>query len=111
MSDSIGILLIIITLAGAWQVFEKAGREGWEAIIPIYNIYVLTKITGQPWWLLVLSLTPVVNVFATGFLYLKLAQRFGKEWPYLLGLLLLPFVFFPLLGFGDARYSAPPPRT
>ena len=108
MSDYLGILLIILMLAGAWQIFIKAGREGWEAIVPIYNIYVLTQITAQPWWLVILSLTPVVNVFATGYLYLKLAERFGQPWPYMLGLLFLPFVFFPLLGFGNARYSPAP---
>ena len=109
MSDTIGILLIVAALAGAWHVFAKAGREGWEAIIPIYNIYVLTIITGQPWWLVVLCLTPVLNVFAMGFLYWKLAERFEQQWPFALGLLFLPFLFLPLLGFGSARYTAAPP--
>ncbi len=30
----IGLLLI----AGMWRVFSKAGKPGWAAIIPIYNI-------------------------------------------------------------------------
>jgi hypothetical protein len=41
------------------------------------------------------------------FLYLKLSKRFGQPWPFALGLLLLPFVFFPLLGFGDSAYRLP----
>ena len=35
------------------KIFTKAGRKWWEAIIPIYNVYVLLKIIGRPgWWLL-----------------------------------------------------------
>jgi hypothetical protein len=107
MLDSTGIFLIAVALAGAWNVFAKAGRPGWEAIVPLYNVYVLTVITAQPWWVFVLCLIPFVNLLAMGFLYLKLAERFGQTWPYAVGLLFLPFVFFPLLGFGQARYSAP----
>ena len=110
MLDSTAIFLIAVALTGAWNVFAKAGRQGWEAVVPIYNVYVLTLITGQPWWVFILCLIPFVNVFAMGFLYLKLAERFGQPWPYAMGLLFLPFVFFPLLGFGDARYS-PSPRS
>ena len=104
----IGFVLAVAALAGAWQVFVKAGREGWEAIVPVYNIYVLTVITGQRWWLLIFCLIPVVNLIAVGFLCWKLAERFGQIWPFAIGLLLMPFVFYPLLGFGDAKYTPPP---
>lgn len=105
--DYTAIILIAVALAGAWSVFAKAGRQGWEAVVPIYNVYVLTVITEQPVWIFILSLIPVANVFAMAFLYLKLAKCFGQPWPFALGLLLLPFVFFPLLGFGDAAYESP----
>ena len=104
----INVLLVVAALAGAWQVFVKAGREGWEAIVPLYNIYALTLITGQPWWLPVLCLIPLVNLFAIGFLCWKLAERFGQGWPFAIGLVLLPFVFYPVLGFGEAKYTPPP---
>lgn len=98
------VLLIIAALIGAWNVFEKAGRPGWEALIPIYNLYVLTVITGQPRWVVILCLVPLINVVAMGFLFWKLAARFALTWPFAIGLLLLPFVFFPVLGFGAYRY-------
>ena len=104
----ISFLMVVVALAGAWQVFVKAGREGWEAILPLYNIYVLTLITGQPWWLVVLCLIPIVNIGAIGFLCWKLAECFGQSWPFAVCLVLLPFVFYPLLGFGEARYTPPP---
>ena len=104
----ISLLLIIAALAGAWQVFVKSGREGWEAIVPLYNVYVLTLITGQPLWLVIVCLIPLVNIVVMGFLCWKLAERFGQSWPFAIGLVLLPFVFYPVLGFGEARYTPPP---
>ena len=46
------------------------------------------------------GLTPIM-------LYIDLAKSFGKDPMWVLGFILLPFVFFPLLGFGDARYLGP----
>ncbi len=103
----IWLLVLVAVLAGMWKVFEKAGRQGWEAIIPIYNLYVLTIIVGQPWWLVILSFIPVVGLFVMAYLSFRLAERFGQELPFTLGLIFLPFVFYPLLGFGDATYTAP----
>ena len=105
----IWLLVVVVMLAGMWKVFEKAGRQGWEAIVPIYNIYVLTIVVGQPWWLLILCLIPLVNVLVFIFLAFKLAERFGQGVPFTIGMVLLPFVFYPLLGFGDAQYT--PPET
>ena len=35
------LLFIILIIAGLWKVFEKAGKPGWAAIVPIYNVIVL----------------------------------------------------------------------
>lgn len=40
-----GILVSILALVVHWKLFEKAGEEGWKALIPIYNLYILFKIT------------------------------------------------------------------
>ena len=48
------ILLIIISM---WKIFTKAGKPGWAAIIPIYNIIVLLEIVGKPvWWIILIFL-------------------------------------------------------
>jgi hypothetical protein len=39
---------------------------------------------------------------------IDVAKSFGKDAAYGIGLALLPFIFYPLLGFGDARYLGPP---
>lgn len=42
----IGLAITVFAIVCNWKIFEKAGRKGWEAIIPIYNMYVMTQIAG-----------------------------------------------------------------
>ena len=45
--------VVILVIASFWKVFTKAGKPGWAAIIPIYNIIVLLEIVGKPiWWII-----------------------------------------------------------
>ncbi|MGF1495742.1 MAG: DUF5684 domain-containing protein [Elainellaceae cyanobacterium] len=95
--------VIVVVIIGAWKVFEKAGQPGWAILIPFYNAYVILKVAGRPGWWLILAFIPLVNLifFVVPF---DVAGKFGKGAGYGLGLLFLPFVFYPILGFGDARY-------
>jgi hypothetical protein len=103
----IGLLVAIILIASIWKIFTKAGQPGWAAIIPIYNIIVLLQITGKPLWWIILMLIPFINIVIALVLMLALAQRFGKGAGFGLGLFFLGIIFFPILGFGDARYQGP----
>lgn len=99
------LVVIVVWIAGMWKVFEKAGQPGWAAIIPIYNLYVLTQVVGRPWWWLIIALIPLVNIIALFVLNIDLAKAFGKGAGYGVGLALLPFIFYPMLGFGDPGYQ------
>ena len=102
------LALTILVIAGMWKIFVKAGEPGWAAIIPIYNLFILCKITAKPiWWLLLLVLCPFVNLIVAILITLALAKGFGKGTGFAIGMILLPFVFYPMLGFGDATYTAP----
>jgi hypothetical protein len=110
-----GVVFLIIMLAVAvaliaslWKVYAKAGQPGWAAIVPIYNCVVLLKIVGKPIWWLILLLIPFVNFVILIIVYLALAKSFGKGAGFGIGLVLLGFIFFPILGFGDAKYLGPP---
>jgi hypothetical protein len=94
----------IIVIAGIWKVFTKAGEPGWASIVPIYNAIVLLKIAGKPVWWIVLLLIPGVNIVIAFMVMIDLAHNFGKSTGFGVGLTLLGFIFFPILGFGDARY-------
>lgn len=104
MSNVITLLIYVAWFAGMWKVFEKAGKPGWAAIIPIYNIIVLLEIIKKPiWWLLLCFIIIGMILIA-----MELAECFGKSKGWGIGLLFfLPFIGYPLLGFGDAAYKAP----
>jgi hypothetical protein len=98
---------IVFFIAAMWKVFEKAGQPGWAAIIPIYNLYIMTKIGGKPGWWLVMFLIPVVNIIFLIWLYNMVSKSFGKDEGFTAGLILLSFIFWPVLGFGNAQYRGP----
>src|SRR5262249_49767145 len=92
------IALLVLLFGAMWRVFQKAGKPGWAAIIPIYNIIVLLEITGKPLWWIVLFFIPIVNLVAAVLVSLTLAKRFGKGVGFGIGIVLLPIVFLPILG-------------
>ncbi len=99
----IGVIILII--AGFWKTFAKAGQPGWAALIPIYNIIVLLQVAGRPIWWIILFLIPVVSLIVAIIVALDVAKNFGKSVGFAIGLILLPFIFYPILGFGSAQYN------
>ncbi|MCI5050966.1 MAG: DUF5684 domain-containing protein [Candidatus Pacebacteria bacterium] len=100
-------VIAIIIIASMWKVFTKAGRPGWEAIIPIYNLYIIQKLIKKPWWWILLMFIPWLGLIWTIWSTNLLAKSFGKTEGFTAGMILLPFVFYPILGFGNARYTEP----
>lgn len=148
--------IAILTLAGMWKTFEKAGESGWKALIPVYNLYIIIRISGHSGWWLIVFFLPVLVIltiiailsgtseqlsggletladdsafnsmgysisFAIQLLALSIqaiaitgsvitynfCRSFGKGLPFTIGLALLGFVFWPILGFGRAVYQGP----
>lgn len=87
-----------------WKVFEKAGKPGWAAIVPIYNLVILLEIVRKPIWWIILLLIPFVNLIVIIILYIELAKVFGQGGGFAVGLILLGIIFIPILAFGDAKY-------
>ena len=104
----ISLAIIVLTIMGLWKVFAKAGQPGWASLIPIYNGIVLLQIVGKPLWWIILMLIPFVSLVVCVLVSIALSERFGKSTGFGVGLFFLPFVFCPILGFGDAQYSASP---
>ena len=101
------LAVAVFVIAAMWKVFTKAGQPGWAAIVPIYNYVIMLKIVGRPLWWVVLMFVPLVNLVIGIMIHLELAKSFGKGTGFGVGLILLGFIFFPILGFGDARYVGP----
>ena len=100
------LVVMVVIVASLWKVFTKAGEPGWAAIVPIYNVIVMLKIAGKPLWWFILLLIPFVNFVVLILVMISLAEKFGKSTGFGLGLAFLGIIFFPMLGFGDARYRA-----
>lgn len=101
------IVVIVFFIYCMWRIFAKAGKPGWAAIIPIYNVLVEFEIVGRPWWWLWLMFVPGVNIAIGIIVLLDLAKVFGKSSGFGVGLILLPFIFIPVLALGDAKYQGP----
>ncbi len=101
------LAIVIVSIAAMWKVFEKAGQPGWAAIIPIYNLYIMTKIGGKPGWWVVLCLIPFINMIFLIWLDNMISKSFGKDEGFTVGLVLLGIIFWPILGFGAAKYLGP----
>jgi len=104
----IPILIIwVITVIGQWKVYTKAGKPGWACIIPIYNLIVMLEIVGKPIWWIFLFLIPCVNIIFAIWTINLLSKSFGQGEGFTVGLLLLGFIFWPILGFGNYTYLGP----
>jgi len=101
------LAIFVLMIASMWVIYTKAGKPGWAAIIPIYNIIVLLDIVGKPWWWLLLMLIPIVNIVIAIIVYHNLSLSFGKGAGFTVGLILLSIIFLPILAFGDAKYVGP----
>ena len=101
------LAIAILIIAAQWKIYTKAGKPGWAVLIPIYNVIVLLEIVGKPWWWLLLMLIPVVNIVIGIWVTNLLSKSFGYDVGFTIGLILLPVIFYPILGFGNAQYQGP----
>lgn len=109
------LIIALVFIAAMWKVYEKAGKPGWAAIIPIYNLWVLFEIAGQPGWYALLIFIPFVGwaiaVILEIVAFLEIAKRFGKSAGFAIVLLLLIPIGWLMLGFGDAKYQGSAKNT
>ncbi len=96
-------IFFIITFAGTffglYLLFQKAGIAGWKALIPIYNLYLCTKLTGKKLSWFIMLLIPVLNVVIWLLVVIDLAKAFGKDkfWSGV-GAMMIPYIYFPMIG-------------
>jgi len=96
--------IIVIKLVSLWTIFTKAGQPGYFAIIPIVNVVIFMSIIRKPWWWLFLWIIPGIGIIWRIWGWNLMVKRFGKTEDFTLGCILLPFIFIPVLAFGDSKY-------
>ncbi len=99
------LVILAIYVVSAWKIYVKAGKPGWAAIIPFYNIYVLLKIVGKPGWWLILYIIPIVNIVISLIVSLQLAKSFGRSSLFgVVALWLFSIIGYPILAFDKSKY-------
>ena len=112
LTYSIIVLVIaILQIIAMWKIFKKAGEPGWMAIIPIFNLVTLFKISGLSPLLVLVYLAgfipvigPIACLVLTIYQAICLSRSFGKTSSFTVGLVLLAPIFYMILGFGKAEY-------
>jgi signal peptidase I len=106
------VIFFLLSVAGVYLLFEKAGEPGWKALVPFYNFYVWLKIIDKPLWWYIFLLIPFLNVFVVLLMVVELLKCYQKY-----GLLehalgaVFPFIYLPYLGLqADVKYLHPSAR-
>ncbi|MBP5678544.1 MAG: hypothetical protein J6X28_01790 [Bacilli bacterium] len=116
----IALGLVILVLIANCKIFKKAGEAWWKGLIPLYNSWVETKITGLGWWwfLIFIIITGLFSymeetnfvvymaLVLTSFNYnFNLAKKFGKTNGFAVFNTIFPVIGLPILAFGSAKYD------
>ncbi len=120
----IGILMLVIVIAfvvlivsGKLALFKKAGKNGWEAIIPFYSDWVYVEIAGLNWWWFLLvsasfivnildldeleGIAFLVNIISVFFCNYNISKKLHKDTGFAILMTLFPFIMIPLIGFSN----------
>ena len=112
-----GLALIIgtIIIISMWKIFKKAGVKPWKCLIPVYNFYLLYKISGiSPIFLISIFLLFIPEIRLIGFIIWNivdatqkamLSRKFNKSIWFIVGIILFDFIFYPILAFGKSEYN------
>jgi hypothetical protein len=100
-----GLIGYVIYIIAVWPVFVKAGRPGWGAIIPIYNIYLTVKIAGYHGAIVILYFIPIVNLITAIVVAVGVGRAFGKGGAFSFFLLwLLAIIGYLIVGYGSSKF-------
>jgi len=117
------VAALVVYHVGLYKLFEKADKKAWKALIPLYNIILITEIVHRPkWWASMIILgfiipiiayfvhIPMLNLFEIIFLpiaiiiLIELAKSFDKSTLFVVGMIILPVIFIMIIGFDYSEY-------
>ena len=84
-------LIVLATLAGYWRVFEKDGRPGRAAIVPVYSSLMMLRIAGRPNWWIFLMLIPFIDIVFGALVWMDILDRFSKPAWHVVFVVFVPF--------------------
>lgn len=122
----VSIVMYVLMVVAYWNIFKKAGEPGWKSIIPVYNSYILFKISWSTviFWItlvigfvtgilvnmdntvatVIVSLLSIVTLVISIMQCYKLSKAFGHGVGFTLGLIFFSPIFMLILAFGSSQY-------
>ncbi len=73
------LIVQAIHFAGTWKLYKKAGKQVWEAAIPVYNAIVLMQIIRRPKWWVILLFIPIINLLMFPVIWVETIRSFGRK--------------------------------
>ncbi len=101
---SVVLLVSVIIFVTLWKIFVKAGKNGWQSLIPIYNFYCLSKIAFNKGWLFILMLITPINLVFIPITCYKLAKAFGKNNTFAILSIFFPYITMQIIAFDNSKY-------
>ncbi len=117
----IALAILILMIVATCKMYIKAGKKGWQAIIPYYNSWVLTEIAGLNWWwFLIVAASGIVSIvfgnsipglktiayFATIFgnfvCYYNIAKKLHKDTGFAVLMTIFPVIMIPVVAFSKS---------
>ena len=121
----IGIIIVpvvVIYIIAKCKMYKKAGKNGWEAIVPFYNDWIYTEIAGVEWWWFIALIASnlftlysrsgdqVISFNFSGFIGLfgsfvcnyNISKKLHKDVGFAILMTIFPFVMIPIIGFSSS---------
>ena len=70
-------LVQAVHFLGTWRLYKAAGFNFWQALIPVYNAYVLMQIIRRPKWWVLLLFIPTINLIIFAVIWVETLRSFG----------------------------------
>lgn len=109
------LAVIAFTVVVRWKIFLKAGKEGWEAIIPFYSGWTLYEVSGFPGWMSLISyisfipiikyIGPLAALALAIVTSISLCKKFNRDGYFWILVALVPFVGLAIIAFSDDKYD------
>ncbi len=101
------LIIQVIHFLGTWKLYVKAGRQVWEAAIPVYNAVVLMSIINRSKWWVILLFIPIVNLLMFPIVWVETCRSFGfnKAKDTILAIVTLGFYIFYINYATEAVYK------
>ena len=109
------IPILVVYIIGIWKLFKKAGKNGWEAIIPFYNSWTLVEISGLNWWYFLIMISSYIvslldidglsglcwlaSLVASFFCYYNISKKLHKTTGFAVLMTIFPVIMIPVVGF------------